>query len=86
MSHVHIQPELTFPSEVMNSEVFWKPLEVPQSFSDFSKKALTKTVTRVIEEKGTIGAINITLQWFDPNDLDLFVICPCGTEISHFNK
>lgn len=33
-----------------------------------------------------IGKLNFSLRWWDPNDLDLHVICPCNTEISFMNK
>ena len=36
---------------------------------------------RLKQENATIGDFNIALKWSDPNDLDLHVICPCGTEI-----
>ncbi|CAF3908911.1 unnamed protein product, partial [Adineta steineri] len=32
------------------------------------------------------GDVTITLAWFDSNDLDLHVICPCGTKLYFGNK
>ena len=32
------------------------------------------------------GDVTITLAWFDSNDLDLHVTCPCGTELYFGNK
>ena len=29
------------------------------------------------------GDLTITLGWYDYNDLDLYVTCPCGTELYH---
>lgn len=37
-------------------------------------------------ENARIGKLNFSLRWWDPNDLDLHVICPCGTEIYYANK
>ena len=28
-----------------------------------------------------MGKLNFTLSWNDPNDLDIFVTCPCGSMI-----
>jgi uncharacterized protein YfaP (DUF2135 family) len=28
-----------------------------------------------------MGKLNFTLSWNDPNDLDIFVTCPCGSVI-----
>ncbi len=28
-----------------------------------------------------MGKLNFTLSWNDPNDLDIFVTCPCGSKI-----
>lgn len=28
-----------------------------------------------------MGELNFTISWSDPNDLDLFVTCPCGSNI-----
>ena len=28
-----------------------------------------------------MGKLNFTLSWYDPNDLDIFVTCPCGSKI-----
>lgn len=33
-----------------------------------------------------IGKFNFTLVWYDPNDLDLYVTCPCGNDISFRNR
>mmetsp|Transcript_34353 Transcript_34353/g.38937 ORF Transcript_34353/g.38937 Transcript_34353/m.38937 type:complete len:117 (+) Transcript_34353:405-755(+) len=33
----------------------------------------------------TLGELSLTLSWSDPNDLDLYIKCPCGTEI-HWNS
>ena len=34
---------------------------------------------RLNRHGATIGELNFSLRWWDPNDLDLHVICPCGT-------
>lgn len=47
---------------------------------------ITKVYELVTEAQGTIGALNISLQWSDPNDIDLHVFCPCNTHISFANK
>lgn len=41
---------------------------------------------RLTAHSATIGKFNFTLVWHDRNDLDLHVICPCGTHISYSNK
>lgn len=28
-----------------------------------------------------MGKLNFTLAWSDPNDLDMFITCPCGSQI-----
>ena len=33
-----------------------------------------------------IGKLSITLDWYDPNDLDLHLTCPCGTHVFFGNK
>lgn len=33
-----------------------------------------------------MGKLNFTLEWSDPNDLDLFVTCPCNIEVGRGNK
>lgn len=33
-----------------------------------------------------MGVLNFTLSWHDPNDLDLFVTCPCGAYIGLGSK
>jgi uncharacterized protein YfaP (DUF2135 family) len=32
------------------------------------------------------GKLCFSLKWWDANDLDLHVVCPCGTNIYHGNK
>lgn len=41
---------------------------------------------RLNRHNANIGKLNFSLRWWDPNDLDLHVICPCNTEISFMNK
>ena len=41
---------------------------------------------RVVREGGGFKALNITLVWDDPSDLDLSVLCPSGTTINYKNK
>lgn len=41
---------------------------------------------RLGKHKANIGKLNFSLRWWDPNDLDLHVICPCNTEICYYNK
>ncbi len=53
-------------------------LPSPAILRQKSSKACQIVNERIIEENGTIGGLNFTLQWWDPNDLDLIVICPCG--------
>lgn len=38
---------------------------------------------RVREEGGSTGALNIMLQWFTKDDLDLYVDCPSGEQINY---
>jgi uncharacterized protein YfaP (DUF2135 family) len=41
---------------------------------------------RLGRHNANIGKLNFSLRWWDPNDLDLHVTCPCGTEIYYLNK
>jgi hypothetical protein len=41
---------------------------------------------RLFRESGNISKLNFSLRWWDPNDLDLHVTCPCGTEIFYANR
>ena len=41
---------------------------------------------RVIKQGGTIVEFMVTLSWSDWNDLDLHVVCPCGTEVYYGRK
>ena len=41
---------------------------------------------RLGRHNATIGKLNFSLRWWDPNDLDLHVTCPCGTTICFMNK
>lgn len=41
---------------------------------------------RLDKNKAKIGKLNFSLRWWDPNDLDLHVICPCGSEIYYLYK
>ena len=34
---------------------------------------------RLDRHKAKIGKLNFSLRWWDPNDLDLHVVCPCNT-------
>ena len=41
---------------------------------------------RLTKHKANIGKLNFSLRWWDPNDLDLHLNCPCGTHIYFGNK
>ena len=41
---------------------------------------------RLTKNKANIGKLNFSLRWWDPNDLDLHLNCPCGTHIYFGNK
>ena len=41
---------------------------------------------RLNRHGANIGKLNFSLRWWDPNDLDLHVECPCGTHIFFGNK
>ena len=41
---------------------------------------------RLNRHGATIGQLNFSLRWWDPNDLDLHVTCPCGFHIFYGNK
>ena len=41
---------------------------------------------RLSLHNANIGDLNFSLRWWDPNDLDLHVTCPCGTNINYMNK
>lgn len=41
---------------------------------------------RLHKHGANIGELNFSLRWWDPNDLDIHVICPCGTEIYFGNR
>ena len=41
---------------------------------------------RLVTNKANFGKLNFSLRWWDPNDLDIHVVCPCGTEIYFCNK
>jgi len=61
------------------------PVQMKRFMGDFKLEGPGITVS-IVEEKGTVGDLNFTLQWFDANDLDLSVFCPCGTRICHYDK
>ena len=33
-----------------------------------------------------MGKLNFTLEWSDPNDLDILVTCPCNIMVGRGNK
>lgn len=33
-----------------------------------------------------MGKLNFTLMWYDPNDIDIEVICPCGSTLARGSK
>ena len=41
---------------------------------------------RLSLHKANIGDLNFSLRWWDPNDLDIHVYCPCETHIFYSNK
>ena len=41
---------------------------------------------RLVAAGAKIGHLSFALEWMDPNDLDLHIVCPCGTLINHGAK
>jgi uncharacterized protein YfaP (DUF2135 family) len=57
------------------------------ALSESARRAIANVSNQVSKIQGTqIGSMNVTLQWFDGNDLDMHVWCPCGTKICYSNK
>ena len=65
-----------------------KPPVTPTDQQDQSKtKADRDTVAQLIAKRGaTLGALNFVLEWGTTDDVDLYVTCPTGEEISLGNR
>ncbi len=78
--------EICDSSENIN-EAKWK--DATSQFHEKDSKDAQKDNSlreKLIKHGATIGKLNFSLEWFDPNDLDLYVICPCNTSVYFGNK
>jgi hypothetical protein len=97
--HLAVQPNMTpeatsfvlnlLNTDNINPEIKDKSgVTIKQKAQQFNLTGLIKQFTKVTcQKKGaTKGEIDIMLSWANKNDLDLHVICPCGTRIFFGNK
>jgi len=78
-----IKHEKTNPNIVNNQGRLPDQLDEAELLTGIIEKLMEK---RVQKAGGSLGVLEITLQWENGNDLDLHCICPCKCEIYYTHK